>query len=75
MESKDGGVCYDVGLPVKHGYQMCDVTNPKILDILEGKQPQVTFACHKTDNGTDICDFQCTWRRMGSALTLSGSQC
>ncbi|ODQ67397.1 hypothetical protein NADFUDRAFT_49829 [Nadsonia fulvescens var. elongata DSM 6958] len=49
------GTCYTGGLLVKNNYQMCDVTNQKILDILKGKIPQVTFTCNKTSS---TCDFQ-----------------
>ncbi|ANB13836.1 putative ATP-dependent permease ADP1 [Sugiyamaella lignohabitans] len=34
---------------------MCNVTNRKILDILAGKIPQVTFSCNST---SAECDFQ-----------------
>jgi hypothetical protein len=58
METKDGGVCYQMGEVVDQNHQMCDVTNKQILAILEGKIPQVTFSCKKE---TGNCDFQCTW--------------
>ena len=57
METKDSGVCYQMGQVVKNNYQICDVTNKQILSMLEGKIPQVTFTCKK-DEGN--CDFQCT---------------
>ena len=53
--------CYKGGLTVNNNYQMCDVTNKKILEILEGKIPQVTFSCKagsKADEA-ETCDFQC----------------
>ena len=56
METKDGGVCYQMGEVVDQNYQMCDVTNKQILAILEGKIPQVTFSCKKEAGN---CDFQC----------------
>lgn len=60
MGTKDGGRCYKSGWTVNHAYQMCDVTNKKILEILEGKIPQVTFDCQKNkDSGDETCDFQC----------------
>ncbi|KAF7981305.1 hypothetical protein HWV62_34233 [Athelia sp. TMB] len=34
---------------------MCDVTNRKILDMLPGRPPQVTFSCDTSDK---TCDFQ-----------------
>jgi len=59
METGDGGVCYTGGEVVKENYQMCDVTNVKIRDLLQEKVPQVTFTC-KTGQDTAECDFQCT---------------
>ncbi len=56
MPTGDGGVCYKNGEVVKENYQMCDVTNVKIVDILEGKKPQVTFTCNAED---ETCAFQC----------------
>lgn len=49
------GTCYKQGLIVNKFHQMCDVTNPKIVEILAGKKPQVTFSCNKTDAS---CNFQ-----------------
>lgn len=34
---------------------MCDVTNRKVLDILDGRKPQVTFSCAAADQ---TCNFQ-----------------
>ena len=58
METKDSGVCYQMGDVVKQNHQMCDVTNKQILSILQGKIPQVTFSC---DKGKGDCGFQCSW--------------
>ncbi|KAJ1324436.1 putative ATP-dependent permease [Microdochium nivale] len=55
MPTSDGGVCYQNGEAVKQNYQMCDVTNAKILDMLAGQIPQATFTCEKE---TGLCDFQ-----------------
>lgn len=49
------GTCYKSGIIVNNFHQICDVTNAKILDILDGKIPQVTFSCNKT---AEACDFQ-----------------
>lgn len=49
------GTCYQGGILVNQNYQMCDVTNRKILDILNGKIPQGTFACNRT---AAECKFQ-----------------
>lgn len=49
------GTCYKQGILVSNFHQVCDVTNNKILDILDGKLPQVTFSCNKT---AQVCDFQ-----------------
>lgn len=56
MPDKEGGVCYQNGEVVKENYQMCDVTNRKILDILDGKIPQATFTCNAEE---ETCEFQC----------------
>ncbi|PSR81399.1 hypothetical protein BD289DRAFT_484444 [Coniella lustricola] len=55
MESGEGGVCYQMGNVLKNNYQMCDVTNDKIRDLLGEQVPQVTFTCNKPDGR---CDFQ-----------------
>lgn len=49
------GTCYKSGIIVNKFDQKCDVTNEKILKILDGKIPQVTFSCNKT---SETCDFQ-----------------
>lgn len=56
METEDGGVCYQNGEVVKENFQICDVTNKKITDLLEEKKPQVTFTCNTE---RESCDFQC----------------
>ncbi|RDL38807.1 uncharacterized protein BP5553_03147 [Venustampulla echinocandica] len=55
MPEGEGGVCYQNGEVVKENYQMCDVTNVKIVEILEGRRPQVTFDCNSE---RETCDFQ-----------------
>ena len=50
------GVCYREGLLVKQNYQMCDITNRKILDQLKGQKPQATFSCTAESKE---CTFQC----------------
>ncbi|KAK2767639.1 hypothetical protein FQN54_003797 [Arachnomyces sp. PD_36] len=55
MPEGEGGVCYKQGLVVKENYQMCDVTNRKILDLLGERKPQVTFSCDAED---EACNFQ-----------------
>ncbi|KAG8905256.1 hypothetical protein FRB99_000371 [Tulasnella sp. 403] len=47
--------CYKGGLTVFNNYQMCDVTNQKILDMLPDRPPQVTFSCDQSDAS---CNFQ-----------------
>ncbi|CAG8499765.1 4595_t:CDS:10 [Paraglomus occultum] len=49
------GTCYKGGLTVNENFQMCDVTNRKILDMLPNQPPQVTFSCNRANN---TCDFQ-----------------
>lgn len=55
MPGNEPGTCYTGGILVNNNHQMCDVTNRKILDILKGKIPQVTFGCNRTSSN---CDFQ-----------------
>jgi hypothetical protein len=59
MPDGEGGVCYKQGLVVNENYQMCDVTNRKILDQLKERKPQVTFSCETKES---TCNFQCTYR-------------
>ncbi|GAA5836741.1 hypothetical protein JCM5353_006883, partial [Sporobolomyces roseus] len=54
-EADDKAVCYKEGFGVKEMYQMCDVTNRKIVDMLPGRPPQVTFTC---DMPNESCGFQ-----------------
>ena len=55
MPEDSGGVCYKDGVVVKENYQMCDITNRKILDQLKERTPQATFSCNAED---DTCNFQ-----------------
>ncbi|KDQ08706.1 hypothetical protein BOTBODRAFT_37700 [Botryobasidium botryosum FD-172 SS1] len=47
--------CYKGGQVINRNFQMCDVTNRKILDMLPGRPPQVTFSC---DDPSKTCEFQ-----------------
>ncbi|KAG9126541.1 hypothetical protein FRC07_003040, partial [Ceratobasidium sp. 392] len=47
--------CYKGGLTIQQNFQMCDVTNRKILDMLPDRPPQVTFSCDQADA---TCAFQ-----------------
>lgn len=49
------GTCYKNGMIVNQFHQGCDVTNEKIVQILKGKKPQVTFSC---DKKSEKCNFQ-----------------
>ncbi|CUS21012.1 LAQU0S02e03730g1_1 [Lachancea quebecensis] len=49
------GTCYKNGMIVNKFHQGCDVTNEKIVQILNGKKPQVTFSCSKS---SEECNFQ-----------------
>ncbi|OJD27548.1 hypothetical protein ACJ73_01048 [Blastomyces percursus] len=55
MPEGEGGVCYKDGVTQKENYQMCAVTNRKIVDMLGDQKPEVTFSC-KAENHT--CNFQ-----------------
>lgn len=69
MPEGKGGVCYKQGEVIKENYQMCDVTNRKILDLLQEKKPQVTFTCNSE---REECDFQC---RLCFSDVHRGDQC
>lgn len=56
MPDNTGGVCYKDGAVIKENYQMCDVTNRKIIDTLKEKKPQITFSCNAEEA---TCNFQC----------------
>ena len=56
MPDQTGGVCHSNALVVKENYQMCNVTNRKILDQLKEQIPQVTFSCNAEEA---TCSFQC----------------
>lgn len=49
------GTCYKQGMIVNRVFQGCDVTNEKIIQILDGKKPQISFEC---DKNKDYCNFQ-----------------
>ncbi|KAL7749394.1 FAD-dependent urate hydroxylase [Sorochytrium milnesiophthora] len=49
------GTCYRHSMAVQENFQMCNVTNPKIVQILGKDIPQVTFSCNRTDAA---CKFQ-----------------
>ncbi|KAH0412990.1 hypothetical protein KCU90_g17178, partial [Aureobasidium melanogenum] len=55
MPEGNGGVCYREGLVVNENYQICDITNRKILDQLKEKKPQATFSCNADRKE---CNFQ-----------------
>ncbi|XBW38381.1 hypothetical protein QEN19_003968 [Hanseniaspora menglaensis] len=54
-ELKKGAVCNQNGIIVKKLYQACDVTNPKIIELLPKQKPQVSFHCDKL---AEECYFQ-----------------
>ena len=55
MPEGKGGVCYKQGLVVHENYQICNVTNRKILDQLKEQKPEVTFSCNAEH---ETCNFQ-----------------
>ncbi|KAF2192257.1 ATP-binding cassette sub-family G member 2 [Zopfia rhizophila CBS 207.26] len=55
MPEGEGGVCFREGQLVNENFQMCDITNRKILDLLKEQKPQATFSCNKE---TAECNFQ-----------------
>lgn len=54
-EGKDG-VCYKEGVVQHENFQMCDITNRKIIDQLDPRIPQATFSCNRE---REVCSFQC----------------
>ncbi|KAI7259507.1 hypothetical protein KC335_g11703, partial [Hortaea werneckii] len=52
---EDEAVCYREGLVVNENFQMCDITNKKILDQLKTQKPQATFSCNAERHE---CNFQ-----------------
>ncbi|CAG8743774.1 7978_t:CDS:2, partial [Acaulospora morrowiae] len=44
VPTRSNGTCYKGGLTVHENFQMCNVTNKKILDMLPNQPPQVTFS-------------------------------
>ena len=51
-----GGVCYKGGLAQKENFNMCDITNRRIVKQLQPRIPQATFSCNA---GQKTCGFQC----------------
>ncbi|KAK3711683.1 FAD-dependent urate hydroxylase [Vermiconidia calcicola] len=55
-DQKDEAVCFKDGLVVNENYQMCNITNRKILDQLKHDgPPQATFSCNVE---REECNFQ-----------------
>ncbi|KAG6873471.1 hypothetical protein C0995_015174 [Termitomyces sp. Mi166 len=63
--------CYKGGETVFNNHQMCNVTNRKILDMLPGRPPQVTFSCEKSDR---TCSLQ-FWTAEVESFYCSLEQC
>lgn len=55
MPEGEQGVCFREGVVVKENFQMCDITNRKILDQLKEQVPQATFSCNAEQ---ETCNFQ-----------------
>ena len=49
MPDGEGGVCYKDGQLVKENFQICDITNRKILDTLKDKGFEVLFLVDPID--------------------------
>nr|POF15530.1 abc transporter g family member [Quercus suber] len=52
---EEDGRCYREGLVVNENYQICDITNRKIRDMLKEQKPQATFSCNAE---REECNFQ-----------------
>jgi len=56
MPDDEEGVCYKDGVVVNENFQMCDITNRKIIDQLKDQKAQATFSCNAE---RAECNFQC----------------
>ncbi|KAF8150148.1 hypothetical protein B0H34DRAFT_176981 [Crassisporium funariophilum] len=63
--------CYKGGETIFQNHQMCDVTNRKIIDMLPGRPPQVTFSC---DSSAKTCAFQ-FWTAQVESFYCALDQC
>ncbi|KAK5676459.1 FAD-dependent urate hydroxylase [Elasticomyces elasticus] len=54
-KQEDGAVCYREGIVVNENYQICDITNQKIVETLKERKPQATFSCNAE---RETCNFQ-----------------
>ncbi|CCH60931.1 hypothetical protein TBLA_0D04350 [Henningerozyma blattae CBS 6284] len=54
-DSSIKGTCYRNGMIVNRVFEGCNVTNEKIIEILNGKLPQISFSC---DKKKQECNFQ-----------------
>ncbi|KAG7292889.1 hypothetical protein NEMBOFW57_002934 [Staphylotrichum longicolle] len=71
-ETGDGGVCYTGGEVVKQNYQMCDVTNRAIRDLLGAQVPQVTFTFWVDERESFMCHLnEC---QSGAEFDTSGGK-
>lgn len=55
MPNNEDGVCYREGVLQKENFQICDITNVKIVEMLKDKKPQATFSCNAE---RAECNFQ-----------------
>ncbi|KAL1408358.1 FAD-dependent urate hydroxylase [Vanrija albida] len=71
-------VCYKGGLTVDRSFQMCDVTNRKIIDTIpDQKKPQVTFSCIAAEPATNVSaavNFGDLGRGFGGVSTLEDKE-
>ncbi|KAJ1650668.1 FAD-dependent urate hydroxylase [Dispira simplex] len=65
------GTCYQGGLVVHQNFQMCNVTNRKIIDMLPDQPPQVTFSCQREPA---TCSFQ-FWIKERESFYCKLDQC
>jgi hypothetical protein len=67
MPENEDGVCYREGLVVKENFQMCDITNKKIKELLKERKAQATFSCNAE---AEECNFQCETNCVRSAQRI-----
>ncbi|KAK4685767.1 ATP-binding cassette, subfamily G (WHITE), member 2, partial [Tremellales sp. Uapishka_1] len=64
-EEIDDMVCYKGGLAIEQNFQMCDVTNRKIIDTIpDNKPPQVTFSCTASGPSSNATSLTRDWSNM-----------
>ncbi|KAK5162987.1 FAD-dependent urate hydroxylase [Saxophila tyrrhenica] len=71
-DQKDNAVCYTDGVVVNENFQMCNITNKKIVDQLKHDGiPQATFSCNAARKD---CNFQ-FWVKQKESFYCALDEC